>query len=144
MNPLDILDEIAKARNGKINEVGILPDGSGFATTSFPLKKTHWIYNKEEYLEDPPMPFRMGAGDRVSFGFERSKDPKDPNDSGIVHGITMTREGFSNLIREAGKYAVKASTMCGKDMDFDPDAMLQNLVVGMLGYWTDDGLSHLS
>ena len=31
--------------------------------------------------------------------------------------------------------------MNGKEMDFDPGALLQNLVVGMLGYWTENGLS---
>ena len=33
--------------------------------------------------------------------------------------------------------------MSGLDDDFDPDALVQNMVVGMLGYWTYDGFSHL-
>jgi hypothetical protein len=53
----------------------------------------------------------------------------------------MSREEFAAKIREAGRYAVRSATMNGKDMDFDPDALVQNLVVGMLGYWTNDGLS---
>lgn len=48
---------------------------------------------------------------------------------------------LAEIIRKVGKYAVRASTMNGREMDFDPDAMLQNLVVGMLGYWTETGLS---
>jgi hypothetical protein len=55
--------------------------------------------------------------------------------------VTMNREQFSQAINEAGKYAVRCATMNGKDMDFDPDALLQNLVVGFLGYWTEDGLT---
>ena len=46
------------------------------------------------------------------------------------------------MIRLAGKYAVRCATMNGKEMDFDPDALLQNLVVGFLGYFTEDGLDH--
>ena len=63
----DVLKEIASACDGKINEVGILPDGSGFATMSMPLCPDHWIYGKEfngEY-EAPPMVFRMGAESRA-------------------------------------------------------------------------------
>ena len=42
---------------------------------------------------------------------------------------------------EAAKYAVVGATMRGKDTDFDPDALVQNMVVGLLGYFTHDGLS---
>ena len=52
----------------------------------------------------------------------------------------MYREDLVAALRAAGRYACRASTMNGKEMDFDPDAMLQNLVVGLLGEWTDDGL----
>ena len=31
--------------------------------------------------------------------------------------------------------------MSGKDENFDPDAVVQNFIVGMLSYWTEDGLS---
>jgi hypothetical protein len=44
MDPLEAINEIAKACDGTVNEVGLLPDGSGFATMSMPLPKTHWIY----------------------------------------------------------------------------------------------------
>lgn len=36
-------------------------------------------------------------------------------------------------LREAAKYAVRASTNSGKDTDFDPDAMVQNFIIGMCG-----------
>ena len=96
--------------------VNILPDGSAFAIMSFPLPKDHWLL--AEGYNEPPMPFQRGTADPA-------------------------RQEWADKIREAGRYAIRASTMNGKEMDFDPDAMLQNLVVGMLGYWTLDGLSRV-
>ena len=141
MDPLDAVNEIAKAGNGKINEVGILPDGSGFATISLPLKDTHWIYGKElgDEYDAPPMPFRMGTGDLASLLIQSHHNPNMPFHIGPP--IRMTKEDFAAKIREAGRYAVRSATMKGKDMDFDPDALVQNLIVGMLGYWTDNGLT---
>lgn len=96
----------------------ILPDGSAFDVMSLPLPKDHWIYatDADGFHEPPPMPFRMGYA-----------DPR--------------REQFNEMVRAAARYAIKASTMNGQDSDFDPDAMVQNFVVGMLGYHTPDGLS---
>lgn len=54
-----------------------------------------------------------------------------------------TREEFEERIRAAARYACRASTMNGKEIDFDPNAMVQNFVTGMLGYWTPNGLSKL-
>ncbi len=89
-----------------------LPDGSGFAIVSMPLPADHWLYR--EGYEDPPAPLRMGT-------------------------VNPLRQPLAEMIREVGRYAIRASTMNGKSMDFDPDAMLQNLVVGLLGVWTEDG-----
>jgi len=91
-----------------------LPDGSGCFTASFPLPKDHWIYQP---AGEPPAPWRLGEGER--------------------------RDIAAMQIEEACKYAVRGATMSGKEMDFDPDAMVQNMKVGMLGYWTHDGFSHL-
>lgn len=85
-----------------------LPDGSGFFTASFPLPKDHWLY--KEGHNEPPMPFRMGTD--------------HPH-----------REAWADAITKAAKHAIRASTMNGKIVDFDPDAMVQNFVIGMLGYW---------
>lgn len=117
------IEEIAKAVGGKIEESALLPDGSGFAVMSMPLPPTHWIYgdpsveNKGDNwsFEPPPMTMRMGTD--------------DPN-----------RAGVAEAIRKAARYAIRASTGKGKDMDFDPDAMVQNMVTGLLGYHTPDGL----
>jgi hypothetical protein len=104
---------------GKIEMTsGELPDGSGFMIASFPLGKDHWIYEAahDGFTKPPPMPFRMGYD-----------DPR--------------REQFNEWVRAAARYAVQASTMRGESTDFDPDAMVQNFIVGMLGYHTPDGLS---
>lgn len=91
-----------------------------YAVMSIPLPKDHWIYQTDdgEFGGEPPMPMRMGISNP-----ERKK--------------------MSDMLRDAGRYAVRASTRCGKDMDFDPDSLILNLTVGMLGYWTEDGLSHV-
>lgn len=99
---------------GKIETMGALPDGSGFATASYPLPKDHWLFAEGHNV--PPMPFRMGTD-----------DPR--------------RQDFNKMVSAAARHAVRASTMNGKDADFDPDAMVQNFIVGMLGYHTADGLS---
>jgi hypothetical protein len=98
--------------------MALLPDGSGFAVASLPMPKDHWLYNADgsAYSGEPPAPMRMGEGPE--------------------------RDVMAAKLREAGRYAVRAATMCGHYDDFDPDALVQNLVVGMLGYWTKDGFSH--
>jgi hypothetical protein len=42
---------------------------------------------------------------------------------------------YADDVRAAARYAIRASTMNGKEADFDPDAMVQNVVVGLLGRW---------
>lgn len=91
-----------------------LPDGSAAAVLSLPLPKTHWIYAEHE--NEPPSPLRVGLGD------ERTR--------------------LIAAVREAARYAIRSSTMNGKETDFDPDAMVQNFVIGLLGYHTADGCRH--
>lgn len=104
---------------------------------SMPLPKNHWIYGDGNF-NVPPMPFKMGGGWRASVLIQ---DPSSQQFAGMVQRTGMTREDFAERIRDAGRYAVKCATMNGTEMDFDPDAMIQNLVVGMLGYWTENGLT---
>jgi hypothetical protein len=112
-----IVEELAEACGGTIESADTLPDGSGFATMSLPLPETHWIYEttKDGWSLPPPMVFRMASG--------------------------LARQRMAEKIWEAGRYAVRGATMNGKAMDFDPDALVQNLVVAMLGYHTEDGLT---
>lgn len=112
---MEHVEKIAEMTGGTIEEVGALPDGSGFAIVSMPLPKDHWIY---EECGEPPMPWRMGTD-----------NPE--------HKATCEK------IRAATMYAVRAATMSGKDRDFDPDALVQNMLVGMLGYHTPDGFSRI-
>lgn len=37
-------------------------------------------------------------------------------------------------IKAALRYAIKGATMNGRETDFDPDALVQNMVVGLFGY----------
>lgn len=97
------------------DKITVLPDGSAFGVFSFPLPKDHWLTKEGD--DKPPMPFLIGTN-----------DPK--------------RADLVEKIWAAGRYAVRATTMNGKEKDFDPDALIQNLVVGMVGYYTEDGLSH--
>lgn len=117
----ELVEQLAKDVGGTIEEMEALPDGSGFAVMSMPLPESHWIYGDktledEHGYEPPPMPMRMGMD-----------DPR--------------REDFAEMLRVAGRYAVRAATMKGSEPDFDPDALIQNLITGMLGYYTADGLS---
>jgi hypothetical protein len=92
-----------------------LPDGSACFTASFPLPKDHWLYAVG--LGEPPAPWRVGEG--------------------------ALRSEWAAKITAAARYAIRGATMSGQESDFDPDAMVQNMIVGMLGYWTHDGFSHL-
>jgi len=144
------VEQIAEACGGKITDGGILPDGSGFAVMSMPLRKDHWIYGDVSF-NVPPMPFKTGGSEKAVFfthpavlptieELERILAQPDISRGKPVSDREMTREEFAAKIREAGRYAVKCATMNGKEMDFDPDALIQNLVVGMIGYDTDNGL----
>ena len=97
------------------DSVMVLPDGSGCLTASFPLPEDHWSHGNGKSMSDPPpMTFRMGTD-----------DPR--------------REAWAERIRDAVKHGYLAATMNGTDHDLDPDALVQNIVVAMLGYWTPDG-----
>lgn len=99
------------------NTVTVLPDGSAFATASFPLPKDHWLFQRTDggYSGPPPMPALIGEDD-------------------------YRRVPWEEAVTAAARYAIRAATMCGQEEDFDPDALVQNMVVGLLGYHTADGL----
>lgn len=123
IDPPEMIQQLAQATGGTIDECALLPDGSGFATMSMPLPKNHWLTADDGTFEAPPMSLR---------------------DAWVhAHGPyrEMMRRALADKIRVAAKYAIRASTMKGKEEDFDPDAMVQNFVVGLLGYWTADGLT---
>lgn len=111
---IDELKSSVEALGGKVDEVVVLEDGSGFATAELPLPEDHWLNLPGR--NTPPMPMRLGTFDEAHH------------------------KRVVEAIHAAGKYALRASTMNGRT-DYDPDAVLQNLVVGLIGYFTPDGLS---
>ena len=128
---LDDVHRLAKGVGGTIREIGSLPDGSGFAMMSRPLHKDHWAIIDPDGCNVPPIPLRLGASGYIRI---------EITDGRIE---TFSRIEFAEIIRTAGRYAYRCTTMNGKEPDLDPDALLQNLIVGLLGYWTDTGLSKL-
>lgn len=112
------IQTIADAVGGTIDADSVmhLPDGSGCLTMSMPLPAGHWLTQDGD--NEPPMPMRTGLD-----------DPR--------------RKPMETAIRAAARYAIRASTMNGKIDDFDPDAMERNFIVGLLGYYTDDGCTHV-
>lgn len=110
----DPLQEIADGLGGKIEEVGVLPDGSGFATVSVPLPSNHWSMAEGDNI--PPMHLRIGTD--------------DPG-----------RHDLEQAVVAAVRYGYRSATMNGRHPDLDPDALVQNVIVGLLGYHSPDGLS---
>lgn len=111
-----VLEQLAQETGGTIDEVGRLPDGSGFAVMSLPLPADHWLTRDPEGFNVPPMPLRCGT--------------EHPHHEAMAAAVTA-----------AARYAVRCATMNGKHDDFDPDALVSNMVTGLLGYHTPDGLS---
>ena len=109
----DLIQRLADYLGGSVEKIGRCPDGSGFAAISWPLPSNRWL--TAEGFNVPPMPFRMGVGEE--------------------------RSAWAEKIMSAARYAIRASTDNGRLEDFDPDAMVLSFIVGMLGYWTRDGLS---
>ena len=105
---LEKLASPASAPEGfTMSEPTILPDGSGFGTMSFPLPKDHWIYKEREY-EDGAI---------------------EPND---LPAPVLTHS-FRRQVIAAIRYAIRSATNCGKEDDFDPDALVQNAVYALCG-----------
>ena len=88
-------------------DVTPLPDGSAFAVVSYPLPHDHWLYAERVY-----------AGDAIE-----SERPAKP---------ILTHELREKVIA-AIRYAIRASTNCGKELDFDPDSLVQNAVYALCG-----------
>ena len=85
----------------------ILPDGSGFGILSLPLPKGHWLYAEREYEEDVIEPTDLPA--------------------------PILTHALRQQVIDAIRYAVRSATNCGKEDDFDPDALVQNAVYALCG-----------
>ena len=97
---------IVEKKEGDFN---VLPDGSAFFTASFPLPKDHWLYAPQCDKWDDV------RGTRADTPYPIL---------GTIH-----RESVIKALR----YAVRGATMCGKEMDFDPDALVLNAVYALCG-----------
>jgi len=90
--------------------VTVLPDGSAFAVMSYPLPKDHWLYADRQYNDGEYEPVELGKP-------------------------VLTHE-LRDAVVSAVRYAIRAATNCGKEVDFDPDALVQNAVYALCGPFT--------
>lgn len=90
--------------------VTILPDGSAFAVVSYPLPKEHWLYAERQYEEGAEEPIELGK--------------------------PILTHALRDAVVAAVRYAVRGATNCGKESDFDPDALVQNAVYALCGPFT--------
>lgn len=81
----------------------ILPDGSACGVISLPLPADHWIYSP-----------------RAEWDSQRDEYADCP--------LPVLPNDMRPAVIAAAKYAIRAATMRGQDMDFDPDALVQLLV----------------
>lgn len=88
-----------------------LPDGSAFFTASLPLPKDHWLYTP------------------------RCKEWDDKRDTIADQPCPILTHANRNDVIAAVRYAIRAATMCGAEKDFDPDALVQNAVVALCGFY---------
>ena len=90
--------------------VTVLPDGSAFAVMSYPLPKEHWLYADRQYNDGEYEPVELGKP-------------------------ILTHE-LRDAVVSAVRYAIRGATNCGKEVDFDPDALVQNAVYALCGPFT--------
>ena len=91
-------------------QVTVLPDGSAFAVMSYPLPKDHWLYADRQYNNGEYEPVELGKP-------------------------VLTHE-LRDAVVSAVRYAIRGATNCGKEVDFDPDALVQNAVYALCGPFT--------
>lgn len=88
----------------------VLPDGSAFAVASFPLPKDHWLYAPRDYAPGADEPKELPA--------------------------PILTHAQRDAVVAALRYAIRGATNCGKESDFDPDALVQNAVYALCGPFT--------
>lgn len=122
-NPMDLIGQLADETGGTVTEVGLLSDGSGFATLSTPLPSNHWLYERVGFGDGPqefvpPAPWTM-----------------------LVGGHTQVRRYLAEVLRPGIMAGVRDATRGGRDDDFDPDALVNQSINGLLGVHTESGMS---
>lgn len=81
-------------------------------TLSLPVPNDHW--SKAPRASEPPMLLCMGVG-----------DPR--------------RAEIEEAVKQAARYALKTAERHGMTGDFDWDAFVGNVIVGVVGYYTENG-----
>ena len=104
--------------------MGFMTMNVAFAIITSDLPKDHWLYKS---------PVQMNTGGAVDYEAPPMTMLAGRNDS--------LRKAMEPKVREALRYALRAATRSGREDDFDPDALEQNLIVGLFGYFTENGLS---
>ena len=89
-------------------DVTILPDGSAYALLSTPLPKDHWLYKPR------------GEWDSERDDYKETPKP-------------ILDRHYQSEVVAAIRYAIRGATNCGKENDFDPDALVQNAVYALCG-----------
>ena len=102
--------ELAALKAQQQEPVTILPDGSAFAVVSYPLPKEHWLYAERQYEEGAEEPIELGK--------------------------PILTHALRDAVVAAVRYAIRGATNCGKESDFDPDALVQNAVYALCGPFT--------
>ena len=88
--------------------VTVLPDGSAFSVASWPLPKDHWLY-----------------APRVAWDNDRDEFSECP--------LPILKNAQRHAVIAAARYAIRGATMCGQELDFDPDALALNMVYALCG-----------
>jgi hypothetical protein len=96
--------------NTDSNPVTRLPDGSAFFTQDTPLPEDHWLF-----AVDFPAANRSELLDRTNLG-----------------GVT-DRDVAREKIKLAVRWAYRASSNNGKNLDIDPDSLVQNVLLALTG-----------
>jgi hypothetical protein len=103
----ELLANILKRRTN-MNMTTKLHDGSAFAVAAIPLPKGHWLFEP------------LGEWDAKRDDYAETPLP--------ILSIEQR-----DAVAAAVRYAIRGATMCGKEMDFDPDALVQNAVYALCG-----------
>lgn len=95
--------------------------GYGQETTRTDLSRLHWLYAVAEDGSNLPPP--MG----LRCGLSNANDRR-------------YRDVLARHVANAVRYGLKSATLNGRLRDFDPDALVENTIIGLFGHPTDDGL----
>ena len=92
-----------------MDEITVLSDGSAFSVLSLPLPSDHWLY----------------APQCVEWDSTRDTSLDTP-----IPILDMSQRA---AVVTAIRWAIRGATMNGKEMDFDPDALVLNAAYTLCG-----------